>query len=113
MYNDPIDSTATSQKELSDSIAPNANYSRWMTDMAADIAHLKIHQLAIPGAHNSGVDKDGKFNIGSHWAVCQLYSFSRQLAAGARYLDLRLVDASYKKDVGGSKIPRYKFIEIF
>ncbi|CAI8859009.1 fibronectin type III domain-containing protein [Pseudomonas sp. IT-P4] len=113
MYNGPIDSTATSQKELSDSIAPNANYSRWMTDMAADIAHLKIHQLAIPGAHNSGVDKDGKFNIGSHWAICQLYSFSRQLTAGARYLDLRLVDASYKKDVGGSKIPRYKFIEIF
>jgi chitodextrinase len=113
MYNDPIDSSATSQEELSDSVAPNANYSRWMTDMAADIAHLKLHQLAIPGAHNSGVDTDGNFNVGTKWAACQNKSFSDQLAAGARYLDLRLVDASYKKDIGGSKVPRYKFIEIF
>ncbi|MFV0933076.1 fibronectin type III domain-containing protein [Pseudomonas jessenii] len=96
-----------------DDIAPQTNYSRWMTDMAAEIAHLKLYQLAIPGAHNSGVDRSGSFNVGKNWAACQYNSFSHQLAAGARYLDLRLYDSSYKKDIGGSKIPRYKFVEIF
>ena len=80
--------------------------------MAADIAHLKLYQLAIPGAHNSGVDEDGDFHIGENWAVCQYNDFSSQLAAGARYLDVRLVDSSYKKDVGGKK-PTYQFKEIF
>jgi chitodextrinase len=113
MNNDLTGISATSETDSSDPISPNTNYSRWMTDMAADIAHLKLHQLAIPGAHNSGVDRDGKFDMGKMWAACQYKSFPQQLAAGARYLDLRLVDSSYKKDVGGSKIPRYKFVEVF
>ncbi len=94
--------------------APSSiNYSRWMTDMAAEIGHLKLHQLAIPGAHNSGVDRAGKFEIFKKFAACQDNSFYHQLSAGARYLDLRLVDSSYKKDVGGGKVPRYRFVEVF
>lgn len=113
MSNDSIDASDISENVSSDNIETNTNYSRWMTDMAADIAHLKLHQLAIPGAHNSGVDKDGRFHAGKKWAACQYKSFAEQLAAGARYLDLRLVDASYKKDSGGSNMPNYKFVEIF
>lgn len=113
MNNDLTAISSTSKTDSSDPISPNTNYSRWMTDMAADIAHMKLYQLAIPGVHNSGVDRDGKFDIGKKWAACQYKSFSQQLAAGARYLDLRLVDSSYKKDIGGGKIPRYKFIEVF
>ncbi|VVP55980.1 hypothetical protein PS862_05724 [Pseudomonas fluorescens] len=112
MSNNSFDVTATSEKAVPENNTTNTNYRRWMTDMAADIAHLKLYQLAIPGAHNSGVDADGGFNIGAKWAICQYNDFASQLAAGARYLDLRLVDSSYKKDVGGKK-PTYQFKEIF
>jgi chitodextrinase len=112
MSNDPIDNSAVSESVSSDDVASNTNYSRWMTHMASEIAHLKLYQLAIPGAHNSGVDRSGKFHVGKKWAACQYDSFTQQLSAGARYLDLRLVDNSYKKTIG-NKFPTYKFIEIF
>ncbi|MDI2593302.1 fibronectin type III domain-containing protein [Pseudomonas sp. 681] len=107
-----IKTSVTPEAALSSDNSLQNNYSRWMTDMASAIARLKLHQLAIPGAHNSGVDNAGKFDVGKSWAVCQSKTFPDQLAAGARYLDLRLVDKSYKKDIGGSKKPIYKFIEV-
>lgn len=112
MRDESFDVTATSEQTSSENYHTNTNYSRWMSDMAADIAHLKLHQLAIPGAHNSGVDADGKDLLGNPWAICQYNDFSSQLNAGARYLDLRLVDSSYNKDIGGKK-PTYQFKEIF
>ncbi|VVQ07539.1 hypothetical protein PS914_04749 [Pseudomonas fluorescens] len=112
MNNDSLGTSAISEHVAPENNTPTNNYRRWMTDMAADIAHLKLYQLAIPGAHNSGVDEDGNYHIGQNWAVCQYNDFSSQLAAGARYLDLRLVDSSYKKDIGGKK-PTYQFKEIF
>jgi len=108
MTNTPPPTVSTS----TDDSGLTVNTGRWMTDISAQIDHLRLHQLAIPGAHNSGVDEDGHFDVGKPWAVCQYNNFARQLAAGARYLDLRLVDSSYKKTIG-NKYPTYKFIEIF
>ncbi|MFU2326379.1 hypothetical protein [Pseudomonas sp. NFX98] len=110
MNNDLTAIPATSETDSSDPISPNTNYSRWMTDMAADIAHLKLHQLAIPGAHNSGVDMAGTWGLAELYGACQNNSFSHQLAAGARYLDLRLEDRSYRKQVGNFA-PEYVFVE--
>ena len=112
MSNDPIDNSAASEPASSDDAASNTNYSRWMTNMASEIERLKLYQLAIPGAHNSGVDQSGSFHVGNIFAACQYDSFPQQLSAGARYLDLRLVDSSYKKTIG-NKFPTYKFIEVF
>ena len=105
---DPGESAASTDDAIS-----SRNYSRWMTEISAEIGHLKLHQLAIPGAHNSGVDLAGKFEVFKVHAACQDNSFYHQLSAGARYLDLRLVDSSYKKDIGGGKVPRYRFVEVF
>ncbi|VVM38657.1 hypothetical protein PS647_00172 [Pseudomonas fluorescens] len=113
MNDNPPGTPVTSNNTPSESVSSTStNYSRWMTHMASEIAHLKLYQLAIPGAHNSGVDRSGKFHVGNKWAACQYDSFTQQLSAGARYLDLRLVDNSYKKTIG-NKFPTYKFIEVF
>jgi hypothetical protein len=112
MSNDLIDTSDTSETPTPNDIVPYTNYSRWMTDIASEIALLKLHQLAIPGSHNSGADRAGMIAIGKEWAANQDNTFPQQLAAGARYLDLRLYDSSYKKTIG-NKFPTYKFIEIF
>lgn len=86
-------------------------HSYWMQSIYNNIRQLKLHELALPSAHNSGMDRGVAEHIGGNFAVCQDYSFATLLARGARVLDLRVFDESYKKDVGGSKIPRYKFQE--
>ncbi|RAI62168.1 hypothetical protein DOZ80_31235 [Pseudomonas fluorescens] len=94
---------------ISGSISNNA----WMTSIYEKIKNMRVHQLALPSAHNSGVDRGSVDPIGGHWAACQDNIFLTQLNQGARVLDLRIVDNSYNKDIGGSKIPRYKFTELF
>ncbi|MNF60799.1 1-phosphatidylinositol phosphodiesterase precursor [compost metagenome] len=93
------------------STARNNRHTSWMQSIYNTIKHLKLHELALPSAHNSGMDKGVAEPIGRHWAVCQDHIFSVQMNHGARVLDLRIVDNSYKKDVGGSKVPRYRFVE--
>jgi chitodextrinase len=110
MNNDLTGVSTGLETDSSEHISPNTNYSRWMTDMASDIAHLKLYQLAIPGAHNSGVDMAGTWGVEELMAACQNKSFSHQLAAGARYLDLRLQDNSYMKQIGNFA-PEYVFQE--
>ncbi|WP_419712420.1 fibronectin type III domain-containing protein [Pseudomonas sp. NFX224] len=112
MNDDTNGAAASSPASTSDDIEPKANYSRWMTDISAEISHLKLYQLAIPGTHNSGVDMAGTWGFEELLAANQDNSFPQQLAAGSRYLDLRLVDSSYKKTVG-NKFPTYVFNEIF
>ena len=85
----------------------------WMTGIYEHIKNLRVHQLALPSAHNSGVDKGSLDPVFGNWMACQDYFFGTQLNQGARVLDLRVTDYSYRKDVGGSKVPRYKFIEEF
>lgn len=85
----------------------------WMTAIHEQIKNLRVHQLSLPSAHNAGVDKGSLDPISANWAACQDYVFGTQLTLGARVLDLRIKDHSYRKDVGGSKVPRYKFIEEF
>jgi hypothetical protein len=89
------------------------NSNTWMTGIYEHIKNLRVHQLALPSAHNSGMDKGILGPIGGNWAACQDYFFGTQLRQGARVLDLRIKDYSYKKDIGGSKVPRYKFFEDF
>lgn len=86
--------------------------SRWMTSIYEHIKNLRVNQLALPSTHNAGVDRRVVDPIGGHWAACQDDSFAAQLKQGARVLDLRIVDSSYKMDIGGSKIPRYRFTEV-
>lgn len=112
MSNEPTAITDSTEKQLSESTEPSNTYSRWMTNIAADIAHKKLSQLAIPGAHNSGVDISGANLFGKQWGANQDKSFSQQLAAGARFLDLRLVDSSYKKTTGRNN-PKTTFYEVF
>lgn len=98
--------------QLTDAQQPLVNYSRWMTDNAAAIANMKLHQLALPSAHNAGMDKSQLWGPEELWAACQTKSFGFQLEAGARVLDLRLHDASYRK-VEGNHYPTFHFKEVF
>ena len=93
-------------------VAPKTNYKRWMTDMSSALDELKIHELAIPGAHNSGVDMAGTWGPWELWGACQNKSFPEQLSAGTRFLDLRLIDNSYKKTTGNHS-PTTRFYEVF
>ncbi|MCW8274775.1 hypothetical protein IMF27_02850 [Pseudomonas sp. PCH199] len=88
------------------------NYSRWMTDSLKDIGHMKLWQLALPCSHNAGADKGAIDFIGEQWTACQDSRFLNQLRAGARVVDLRLVDNSYKKTTGRHS-PQTKFYEVF
>jgi chitodextrinase len=90
----------------------NRNYSRWMTEIAENIAHLKLNEMALPSAHNSGADRSGMLPIEKEFGANQDNSFPQQLAAGARVLDLRLYDDSYKKIIGNHS-PKYRFVEVF
>lgn len=90
----------------------STNYSRWMTNIWEEIKSLRLSQLAIPGTHNSGVDLAGTWGLEEMYGANQDKSFPEQLAAGARYFDLRLVDSSYVKVIGNHS-PQYKFIEVF
>ena len=112
MKDDSTDTSVAPQTPASESVEPNTNYSRWMTDIAADIASLKLHQLAIPGAHNSGVDMQGTWGPWELLGACQNNTFAYQFAAGARYLDLRLEDKSYWKLIGNFA-PERIFVEAF
>lgn len=66
------------------------NYSRWMTDIGADINYLRIHNLILPEAHNAGVDQKGAGWPTDQWGACQDDTFTYQLRNGIRVLDLRL-----------------------
>ncbi|MGF6327451.1 hypothetical protein ABH909_000329 [Pseudomonas sp. BS3782 TE3695] len=110
MNNDSVDTT-DNLEGVSDDTASDTNYSRWMTDMVG-IEEMKLYQLAIPGAHNSGVDQQGTWGLEERMAACQLNSFIGQLMAGTRYLDLRLEDKSYWKMVGNFA-PQRVLVESF
>lgn len=66
------------------------NYSRWMTDIGANIEHLQVHELILPEAHNAGVDQKGAGWPTDQWGACQDDTFTYQLRNGVRALDLRL-----------------------
>ncbi|MEX5684322.1 fibronectin type III domain-containing protein [Pseudomonas silesiensis] len=66
------------------------NYSRWMTDIGTSLEHLKIRDLILPEAHNSGVDQEGAGWPADWWAACQDDTFAYQLNGGIRALDLRM-----------------------
>ena len=56
MSDDPTEPSVSSDADSSDDVVPkNTNYGRWMTN-SAGINDMRLGQLAIPGAHNSGVD---------------------------------------------------------
>jgi hypothetical protein len=112
MKDDPANTPVDLPSPSLEPVEPRINYSRWMTDIAADIAQLKMSQLAIPGAHNSGVDMAGTWGPEELYGANQVKSFPEQLAAGARHLDLRLVDSSYTKTTG-NHTPITKFHEVF
>jgi len=65
-------------------------YPAWMQNSVAHIGSKKLHEIAIPGAHDSGV-----FDVyakGPNAPLCQAQnlSFTGQLEAGVRYFDCRL-----------------------
>lgn len=64
------------------------NLNSWMTDLHSSIKHLRISDLSLPSAHNSGFDKEG--NPNAFHDTCQDKSFRHQLDNGVRVLDIRL-----------------------
>lgn len=64
----------------------------WMSN-SSTIDVLTLGELTLPGAHNSGIDKQSWYvpQVVAHWVVCQNNSFLDQLNNGARALDLRIV----------------------
>lgn len=67
--------------------------SNWMTQMYNRISCLQLRQLCIPGTHDSGMSKFGA-NRGGATApntLTQYLDVYHQLAAGARWLDIRPV----------------------
>ncbi|PYY69479.1 phospholipase [Pseudomonas jessenii] len=69
--------------------APTLN--DWMSNIPV-IDNLTLGELILPGAHNTGSDKNGNYILApaTHWAVCQNDSFYYQLINGARAFDVRL-----------------------
>lgn len=76
--------------------------SHWMEDLANYISSYPLHEIALPGSHNSGayaLSSDAapgtpsvyRFIPGfvKRWSICQEHSVYDQLRCGARYLDLR------------------------
>lgn len=64
------------------------NLNSWMADLHSSIKHLIVSDLSLPGAHNSGMDKEG--NPNAFYDTCQDKSFRDQLNNGVRVLDIRL-----------------------
>ena len=58
MSDDPTEPSVSSDADSSDDVVPKNTYGRWMTNLAG-INDMRLGQLAIPGAHNSGVDMAG------------------------------------------------------
>ncbi|MFP3518276.1 hypothetical protein SB766_19005 [Pseudomonas sp. SIMBA_077] len=59
-----------------------------MGDSFEAIKHLKLYELSLPSAHNSGMDS--KASVSDMWRTCQNDSFRYQLDNGIRVLDIRL-----------------------
>lgn len=77
--------------DMSTPIEPLAHRTdTWMTDNKEKLGILKLHELALPSAHNSGVDKKGVLGAEEGWVACQEDSFYYQLMNGIRVLDLRI-----------------------
>lgn len=64
------------------------NLNSWMSDLHSSIKHLRISDLSLPSAHNSGFDVEG--NPNDFFDTCQDKSFRHQLDNGVRVLDIRL-----------------------
>ena len=82
----------------------------WMGDLSAFVSGRTLHELRIPGSHNSGSDvlRDGVAPgeplvyaavpcIIRGWSECQVECVSEQLRAGCRYIDLRTAAVKGKR----------------
>lgn len=63
----------------------------WMTDMWSSLADRRLNSVCLPGSHDSGMSVLNVSTIGSvdSNTKTQSLSVAQQLAAGARYFDLR------------------------
>eukprot|EP00656_Telonema_subtile_P013857 TRINITY_DN17049_c0_g1_i1.p1 TRINITY_DN17049_c0_g1~~TRINITY_DN17049_c0_g1_i1.p1 ORF type:complete len:132 (+),score=13.46 TRINITY_DN17049_c0_g1_i1:199-594(+) len=68
---------------------PSVGCSAWM-HLVPDT--LPIHELAVPGTHNSACVQPKGFHVAWPWARCQGSTLQAQLHMGVRYFDLRLAD---------------------
>ncbi|CAH9144184.1 unnamed protein product [Cuscuta epithymum] len=60
----------------------------WMADL--DPHKVRVNQIIWPGTHDSATNKIGIPMVSRPFAQCQSLSIYRQLAAGARVLDIRV-----------------------
>lgn len=63
----------------------------WMTDNKEAFGVFLLSQMALPSAHNAGMDKKGLDGAEEGWVACQEDSFLYQLRGGIRVLDLRIL----------------------
>lgn len=76
---------------MTDIALENLALNRWMASTSSmDV--LRLGELILPGAHNSGVDKKASYAAPGvvHWAACQNNAFYDQLCNGARVIDARV-----------------------
>ncbi|RUS29483.1 PLC-like phosphodiesterase [Jimgerdemannia flammicorona] len=85
-----INSTLTLVTGAIPSPTPLDDRSNWMRDHALLHPDATLHNIRIPGTHNSA---SYRYRGAGHvWAVCQTHTVREQLEAGIRYLDLRVCD---------------------
>lgn len=68
-------------------MAQSINPSQWMTDLRATIGNKKLHEIYIPGTHDSGSWALGSIPL----AKTQNLDIKGQLEQGVRYFDLRII----------------------
>lgn len=67
---------------------PPYSIDKWMTDLYPYIKHLRVSELSLPSAHNSGMDDDAPYH--NSYITCQDGTFDYQMHHGVRVLDIRL-----------------------
>ncbi|EJM72635.1 Variant-surface-glycoprotein phospholipase C [Pseudomonas sp. GM55] len=81
-------STDTSISTSETTRTPSYKLNSWMGDLHSRIGHLRIGQLSLAGAHNSGMDKEAPY--WNSYITCQDRSFRHMLDNGIRSFDFRI-----------------------
>lgn len=79
---------------LGDVVGFQTSHANWMRDIQAHIAAKQLHQIAIPGTHDSGCFDLYAKRATVTYSQAQNLDFAGQLQYGVRYFDLRLYIAN-------------------
>ncbi|GFT00914.1 PI-PLC X domain-containing protein 1, partial [Nephila pilipes] len=81
----------------------------WMEQISTQISNLRIHEIMIPGSHDSGsFSKKKKSKPYIRYKYAQELSIFNQLVYGLRYFDLRI---GYYKNIPGKYFINHNFLK--